>query len=241
VKFLSNCISLVFLTLSLCATVACTTVAPPEKPSGAAAVPIRSAAAPALPVAPPGKPSVAAAAPISAAAASTLPVAAAYIIGPGDSLQVFVWRNAELSSTVPVRPDGKISTPLVEDMVAVGKTPTQLARDIEKVLAEYVKSPQVNVIVTQPLSAFSQVKVIGQVVKPQSLPYREGMTVLDALLTVGGLGPFAAGNRAKVVRTVGGKQTEIGVNLGKIIDKGDMTQNLKLQPGDVIVVPETRF
>jgi polysaccharide export outer membrane protein len=192
-------------------------------------------------VAPPQKASVAAAVPIPSAAAPALPVAAAYIIGPGDSLQVFVWRNAELSSTVPVRPDGKISTPLVEDMVAVGKTPTQLARDIEKVLAEYVKSPQVNVIVTQPLSAFSQVKVIGQVLKPQSLPYREGMTVLDALLTVGGLGPFAAGNRAKVVRTGGGKQTEIYVNLGKIIDKGDMTQNLKLQPGDVIVVPETRF
>jgi polysaccharide biosynthesis/export protein len=104
-----------------------------------------------------------------------------------------------------------------------------------------VKSPQVNVIVTQPLSAFSQVKVIGQVVKPQSLPYRDGMTVLDALLTVGGLAPFAAGNRAKVVRMSAGKQTEINVNLGKIIDKGDMAQNLKLQPGDVIVVPETRF
>ena len=173
--------------------------------------------------------------------AAPAPVAAAYIIGPGDSLEVFVWRNPELSSKVPVRPDGKISTPLVEDMVAVGKTPTELARDVEKVLGEYVKSPQVNVIVTQPVSAFSQVKVIGQVVKPQSLPYREGMTVLDALLTVGGLGPYAAGNRAKVVRTEGGKQTQIDVNLGTIIDKGDMRQNLRLQPGDVIVVPETRF
>jgi polysaccharide export outer membrane protein len=179
--------------------------------------------------------------PVVPAPPALVPAAAAYIIGPGDTLQVFVWRNAELSSTVPVRPDGKISTPLVEDMVAVGKTPTLLARDIEKVLAEYVKSPQVNIIVTQPLSAFSQVKVIGQVVKPQSLPYREGMTVLDALLTVGGLGPYAAGNRAKVVRMAGGQQTEISVNLGRIIDKGDMTQNLKLQPGDVIVVPETRF
>ncbi len=125
--------------------------------------------------------------------------------------------------------------------MAVGKSPTQLARDIEKVLAEYVKSPQVNVIVTLPVSAFSQVKVIGQVVKPESLPYHEGMTVLDALLAVGGLGPYAAGNRAKVVRTEAGKQTEIKVNLGSIIDKGDMTQNLKLEPGDVIVVPETHF
>jgi polysaccharide biosynthesis/export protein len=193
------------------------------------------------PVAQSQRPSAAASQAAPVAVTQELPVAAAYIIGPGDALQVFVWRNADLSSTVPVRPDGKISTPLVEDMVAVGKTPTQLARDIEKVLAEYVKSPQVNVIVTQPLSAFSQVKVIGQVVKPQSLPYREGMTVLDALLAVGGMGPYAAGNRAKVVRAESGKQSEIQVNLGKIIDKGDLTQNLKLQPGDVIVVPETRF
>ena len=214
-KSLSICITLVLSFFSLWGAVACTSSAP-----------LQSAAANAT------------AAPANAV---VVPVAPAYIVGPGDSLQVFVWRNAELSSTVPVRPDGKISTPLVEDMVAVGKTPTQLARDIEKVLGEYVKSPQVNVIVTQPLSAFSQVKVIGQVVKPESLPYREGMTVLDALLTVGGLGPYAAGNRAKVVRMEGGKQTEIYVNLGKIIDKGDMTQNLKLQPGDVIVVPETRF
>jgi polysaccharide export outer membrane protein len=197
---------------------ACTSSAPVEKPTPSAA---------AVPPAPPK--------------AIAAPVAAAYIIGPGDTLEVFVWRNPELSSTVPVRPDVKISTPLVEDMVAVGKTPTVLARDIEKVLAEYVKSPQVNVIVTQPVSAFSQVKVIGQVLKPQSLPYRDGMTVLDALLTVGGLGPYAAGNRAKVVRTDGGKQTQINVNLEKIIDKGDMTQNIKLQPGDVIVVPETHF
>jgi polysaccharide biosynthesis/export protein len=164
-----------------------------------------------------------------------------YVIGPGDALEVFVWRNPELSSKVPVRPDGKISTPLVEDMIAVGKTPTQLARDIEKVLAEYVKSPQVNIIVSQPVSAFSQVKVIGQVIKPQSLPYRDGMTVLDALLSSGGLGQYAAGNRAKVVRMQGGKEVPIAINLNKIIDKGDMTQNIRLQPGDVIVVPETRF
>ena len=105
-----------------------------------------------------------------------------YIIGPGDTIQVFVWRNPELTATVPVRPDGKVSTPLVEDMVAVGKNPSALARDIEKVLAEYVRSPQVNVIVTQPASAFSQVKIIGQVARPQALAYREGMTVMDAIL-----------------------------------------------------------
>src|SRR5262249_11443442 len=139
------------------------------------------------------------------------------------------------------RPDGKISTPLVEDMVAVGKTPSQLARDVETVLGEYVRSPQVNVIVTQPASTFSQVKVIGQVVHPQSVPYRDGLTVLDAVLAVGGLGPFAAGNRAKVVRTENGKQQEIKVKLSSLVNDGDMKQNIPLKPGDVVVIPESRF
>jgi polysaccharide export outer membrane protein len=164
-----------------------------------------------------------------------------YIIGPGDTIQVFVWRNAELTTTIPVRPDGKISTPLNEDMVAVGKTPAMLARDIEKVLGEYVRSPQVNVIVTQPAAAFSQIKVIGQVQRPQSIAYREGLTVLDAVLAVGGLGPFAAGNRSKVVRQVSGKPHEIKVKLSSLVNDGDMRQNIALRPGDVIVVPESRF
>jgi polysaccharide export outer membrane protein len=164
-----------------------------------------------------------------------------YIVGPGDVIQVFVWRNAELTTTVPVRPDGKVSTPLVEDMVAVGKTPTQLARDIEKVLGEYIRSPQVSVIVTQPASLFSQVKVVGQVKTPKPLAYRQGMTVLDAILEVGGLAEFAAGNRAKIVRTVGGKQTEIRVRADDLVNKGDMSQNLEVRPGDVIVVPESRW
>lgn len=169
------------------------------------------------------------------------PVPANYIIGPGDTLQVFVWRNPELAATVPVRPDGKISTPLVEDMVAVGKNPSALARDIEKVLAEYVRSPQVNVIVTQPASVFSQVKVIGQVARPQALAYREGMTVLDAVLAVGGLANFAAGNRARIVRTEDGKQREIKIKLEALVNDGDMKQNVALKPGDVLVIPETRF
>jgi polysaccharide export outer membrane protein len=164
-----------------------------------------------------------------------------YIIGPGDTLQVFVWRNPELTTTVPVRPDGKISTPLVDDMVAVGKTPSVLARDIEKVLGEYVRSPQINVIVTQPTSAYSQIKIIGQVVRPQSIAYRDGLTVLDAVLAVGGLGPFAAGNRAKVVRSEGGKSQEIKVKLADLVNDGDMRQNISLKPGDVIVIPESRF
>lgn len=166
---------------------------------------------------------------------------ARYVIGPGDTLQVFVWRNPELSTTVPVRPDGKISTPLVEDMVAIGKTPTALARDIEKVLAEYVRSPQVNIIVTQPVSAFSQVRVIGQVTNPQALAYRQGMTVLDAILSVGGLAPFAAGNRAKVVRNENGKPREIKVRVDDLVNRGQMKHNLELQPGDVLVVPESFF
>lgn len=164
-----------------------------------------------------------------------------YIIGPGDSLQIFVWRNPELTTTIPVRPDGKISTPLVEDMVAVGKSPSQLARDIEKVLGEYVRSPQVNVIVTQPASAFSQIKVIGQVVRPGPVAYRDGLTVLDAVLASGGLGPFAAGNRAKVVRVENGKTREIKVKLSSLVNDGDMRQNIALRPGDVIVIPESRF
>jgi len=164
-----------------------------------------------------------------------------YSIGPGDVLQVFVWRNPELTTTVPVRPDGKISTPLVEDMVAVGKTPSQLARDVEKVLSEYVRSPQVNIIVTQPASTFSQVKVIGQVAKPQSLPFHEGMTVLDAVLAVGGLNPFASGNRAKVIRQENGKPHEIRIKLDDLVNKGEMATNIQLRPGDVLVVPQSLF
>ena len=181
------------------------------------------------------------AAPLATPATGSNPVTNDYIIGPGDALQVYVWRNPELTVTVPVRPDGKISTPLVEDMVAVGKNPATLARDIEKVLAEYVKSPQVNVIVTVPLSAFSQVRIIGQVSKPQSIPFREGMTVLDAVLACGGVAQFSAGNRTKLVRTENGKTREIRVRLSALMNSGDLRQNLLLRPGDVLVVPESRF
>ena len=168
-------------------------------------------------------------------------VGADYLIGPGDKLQIYVWQNPDLSVTVPVRQDGKVSTPLVEDMVAAGKTPSVLARDIEGVLAEYVRSPKVNVFVLEAVSAFSQVKVTGQVKTPQALPYHEGMTVLDAVLAAGGLTDFAAGNRAKLVRTVDGKQQEIKIRLGKLLDGGDMSQNITLRPGDVLLVPQSRF
>jgi polysaccharide biosynthesis/export protein len=185
----------------------------------------------------PGAPAPAAGAP-GAAKSSVSPD---YIIGPGDTLQVFVWRNPELSVTVPVRPDGKISTPLVEDMVAVGKTAPQLARDMEGVLAEYVRSPKVNIIVTTAASAFSLVKVVGQVAHPAAIPYREGMTVLDAVLEVGGLGQFASGNRAKIVRMVNGHETTIHVKLDNLVNSGDVKENIPLLPGDVLVVPQSIF
>jgi polysaccharide export outer membrane protein len=164
-----------------------------------------------------------------------------YRIGPGDNLHIFVFENEQLSVTVPVRPDGKISTPLVEDMVAVGKTPSQLARDIEVALGKYVKTPKVNIEVLTALSVYSQVKVIGQVKEPQAMPYHEGMTVLEALLGAKGMTQFAAGNRARISRMVNGKQQDIKVKLDALVNNGDLTQNLLLQPGDVLVVPETRF
>lgn len=169
-------------------------------------------------------------------------VAGDYVIGPGDTIQVFVWRNPELSVTVPVRPDGKVSTPLVEDMVAVGKTPSQLARDIEAKLAEYIRSPQVNVIVTNPQSTFSKITVVGQVANPGSVPYREGMTVLDVVLAVGGLGEFAAGNRAKLVRKdESGKTIERRVRLHDLVKEGRLKENVEVRPGDMLIVPESFF
>jgi polysaccharide biosynthesis/export protein len=164
-----------------------------------------------------------------------------YIIGPGDTLDVFVWQNPDLSRTVPVRPDGKISTPLVENMVAVGKTPSQLARDMEKVLGVYVRSPKVNIIVSKALGELTEVKVVGQVAKPAAVPYREGMTVIDVILDCGGLTQFAAGNRARIVRIQNGKTEEIRVKLQNLMQKGDMSQNVHLMPGDVVVVPQSIF
>jgi polysaccharide export outer membrane protein len=167
---------------------------------------------------------------------------ASYIIGPGDTLRVFVWSHQDLSVVVPVRPDGRISTPLVEDMQASGKTSTQLARDIEVVLQQYVRTPTVSVIVEQFVGAFSEsVRVVGQAAKPQALPYRDGMTLLDAMIAVGGLAEYAAGNRAKVIRRAGDKQTEIKVRLNDLLNDGDVRQNMPLRPGDIVIIPESRF
>ncbi|MEO8309126.1 MAG: XrtA/PEP-CTERM system exopolysaccharide export protein [Pseudomonadota bacterium] len=175
------------------------------------------------------------------AAAPPRPVSDDYIIGPGDGLQIFVWRNPELTVSVTVRPDGKISTPLVENMVAVGKSPSQLARDIEVVLSEYVKEPQVNIILGAAVSTFSQVKIVGEVKSPQAMPYREGLRVLDVVLASGGLTDYAAGNRARIVRQINGKNVETRVKLNDLLNGGDLRQNLELKPGDVFIVPQSRF
>jgi polysaccharide export outer membrane protein len=168
-------------------------------------------------------------------------VSADYLIGPGDTLQIFVWQNPELSVTVPVRPDGRISTPLVEDTLAVGKTPVQLAADLETSLAVFIRTPKVSVIVSQAVGALSQVQVIGQVTRPSGVPYHAGLRILDALLAVGGLSDFAAPNRAMLIRTEDGKETKIRVRIGDLLDSGDLEQNLLLKPGDVIVIPQTWF
>ena len=165
-----------------------------------------------------------------------------YLIGPGDVLEIFVWRNPEISTSVPVRPDGKISTPLVEDMQAVGRSPSQLARQIEEVLAEYIRSPTVNVIVKNFVGTFEgQVRVVGQAADPKSLAYRDGLTLLDVLIEVGGLTEFAAGNKAKVIRNEGGATREFKVKLSDLLNKGDLSQNMSMRPGDVLIIPESFF
>ena len=165
-----------------------------------------------------------------------------YVVGPGDTLQIFVWRHPEESVTVPVRPDGKITTPLVEDMVAIGKTSSELARDIERVLAEDIINPQVNIIVTNAVSAYGQIKVVGEVGTPQSIPYRQGMTALDVVLQAGGLTEFSAGNRAKIVRKgADGKTVEVKIKLESLVRKGKLAENVPMQPGDMLIIPQARF
>jgi len=165
-----------------------------------------------------------------------------YIIGPGDNLDIQVWRNPEVSKTLPVRPDGKISTPLVEDLTAANKTPSQLARDIEKALAKFIQDPIVTVIVTGFSGPYShQIRVIGQAAKPQALQYREKMTLMDVMIAVGGITDFAAGNKASIVRIVDGKQQQFGVRLESLIRDGDISANVGILPGDVLIIPESFF
>lgn len=162
-----------------------------------------------------------------------------YVIGPGDILNIVVWRNEELSTEIPVRPDGRISTPLIDDMVASGKTPSQLSADMEEVLGEFLRTPEVSVIVTQQ-GATNQIQVVGEASAPQALSYREGLRVLDVVVAVGGLNEFAAGNRSRVIRESENGQVECRVKIKALLD-GDMSQNILVFPGDVLVIPETRL
>jgi len=165
-----------------------------------------------------------------------------YLIGPGDTINITVWRNPEVSLTVPVRPDGKITTPLVQDMNASGKTPTQLARDLEKSLEKYIQQPIVTVIVTGFVGPYSeQIRVVGQAAKPQALPYRENMSLMDVLIAVGGVTEFAAGNKAVIIRNNDGKQETYSVRLNDLIKRGDLSANAAMRPGDVLVIPESFF
>ena len=167
-----------------------------------------------------------------------------YVIGPLDQLNIFVWRNPELSAKVQVRPDGRITTPLVNDMPAVGKTPAMLADDMKKQLSEYVNNPIVSVIVENFSGTYSQqVRVVGATEKPASIPYRANMTLLDAMIAVGGLSQYAAGNKAKLVRydRATGKQTEFALQISKLLKQGDSSANVRLEPGDVIIIPESMF
>lgn len=165
-----------------------------------------------------------------------------YLIGPGDMVDIIVWRNPEVSMAVPVRPDGKITTPLVEDLPASGKTSTQLARDIEEALSKYIQQPVVTVVVTEFIGPYTeQIRVIGEAAKPQALPYREEMTLMDVMIEVGGMTEFAAGNRARVVRTIDGKQQQFSVRLDDLIRDGDITANMPMRQGDVLVIPESFF
>ncbi|WP_210544173.1 XrtA/PEP-CTERM system exopolysaccharide export protein [Rhodoferax sp. PAMC 29310] len=164
-----------------------------------------------------------------------------YIVGPGDNLNISVWRNPELSMSVPVRPDGKIATPLVDDLVAQGKTSTEIARDIEKLLSKLVRDPVVTVIVTGFVGPYSeQIRVVGEAAKPQALPYKQKMTLLDVMIAVGGLTDFADGNGASIVRaSEGGAQ--YSVRIKDLVKRGDIAANVEMKPGDILIIPQGWF
>lgn len=164
-----------------------------------------------------------------------------YIVGPGDTLNITVWRNPELSQTVPVRPDGKVSTPLVDELVAQGKTTVEIARDIEKALGKLVRDPVVTVIVTNFVGPYSeQIRVVGEATKPQALPYKQKMTVLDVMIAVGGLTDFADGNAASITRTSEGDK-RYSVRLKDLMKRGDTSANVEMKPGDILTIPQGWF
>lgn len=164
-----------------------------------------------------------------------------YLIGPGDNVNIIVWRNPELSMAVPVRPDGKISTPLIDELVAQGKNPVQIAREIEKQLGKYVRDPVVTVIVTGFVGPYDQqIRVVGEAARPQYLPYKRQMTLLDVMIAVGGLTDFAAGNRATILRSADGNK-QYSVRLKDLLKRGDISANVEMRPGDVLIIPQSFF
>jgi len=164
-----------------------------------------------------------------------------YVIGPGDTVNIVVWRNPELSMSVPVRPDGKITTPLVEDLPATGRSATTLAREIEKALVKFIRDPVVTVVVTNFVGPYSeQIRVIGEAAKPQVLPFRQQMTLLDVMIAVGGITDFADGNNASILRTSDGNK-QYTVRLKDLVKRGDVSANVQMKPGDVLVIPQSWF
>lgn len=165
-----------------------------------------------------------------------------YLIGPGDNLTIFVWRNPEISGNFVVRPDGKVTTSLVEDIEVAGRTPTMLARQLEEQLATYINNPRVTVSVGRFNGPFSeQVRVIGEATNPSAVNYTQNMTLLDLMISVGGLTEFASGNNAKLVRVIDGKQTTFELNIEDLIKDGDITENVDMLPGDIVIIPEAWF
>ncbi len=164
-----------------------------------------------------------------------------YVIGAGDSVSINVWRNPELSMAVPVRPDGKIAAPLIDEIVAQGKTPVQLARDVEKTLSKYVRDPIVTVIVTGFTGPYSeQIRVVGEAAKPQVLAFKQNMTVLDVMIAVGGLTDFANGNAATIVRASEGNK-QYSIRLRDLLKRGDVSANVEMKPGDILIIPQSLF
>lgn len=164
-----------------------------------------------------------------------------YHIGPGDTVNIVVWRNPELSMTVPVRPDGKLAAPLIEDLPAIGKDATTLARDIEKALGKFIRDPVVTVIVTQFVGPYSeQIRVVGEAAKPQVLPYKQKMTLLDVMIAVGGMTDFADGNGASILRAGDGNK-QYGVRIKDLVKRGDVSANVEMKPGDVLIIPRSWF
>ncbi len=165
-----------------------------------------------------------------------------YLIGPGDNLTIFVWRNPEISGSFIVRPDGKVTTSLVEDIEVSGRTPTMLARQLEEQLSTYINNPRVTVSVSRFQGPFSeQVRVIGEATNPSAINYTENMTLLDLMIAVGGLTEFASGNNAKLVRVIDGKQSTFEINIEALIKDGDIKENIDMLPGDIIIIPEAWF